>query len=487
MVDDTEENLVALEALLRRNDVELLKARSGAQALELLLAHDVSLALLDVQMPEMDGFELAELMRGMQRTKHVPIIFITAGTRDPKRVFKGYESGAVDFLFKPVEPHTLRSKVEVFLELARQRQELAQALRLNELFVGVVGHDLRNPLNAMMTGVELLQQLGATDMQARALGRMQSAGKRMTEMIEQLLDLTRARLGGGIGFVRTRHRVDLRELVQRAADELRGASGERRVHVHASDDATTVGDADRLLQMFSNVLGNATTHGQPDRPIHATIASAGSDLVVQISNDGAIPPEVLPKVFEPFRGDARRNPRAGGLGLGMFIARQIALAHDGEIDAEATSDDRTIVTIRLPRIAADTADHPDDGAPTGSGGGGGSGGSVLIVEDETELRETLREAFERNRYRVATATNGREALDLLLRDSAPLPDVCVVDLVMPVLDGGELYRAMQANPKLSTIPVVMPTANPASAPAGPVVLPKPVKLARLLAEVARLV
>ena len=97
-------------ALLRADDVELLEARSGAEALELLLRHDVALALLDVQMPEMDGFELAELMRGSERTRHVPIIFVTAGARDQHRLFKGYETGAVDFLYKPIEPHILKNK-----------------------------------------------------------------------------------------------------------------------------------------------------------------------------------------------------------------------------------------------------------------------------------------------------------------------------------------------------------------------------------------
>src|SRR6202012_2296694 len=144
MVDDTPENLVELEALVRRDGVQALTARSGAEALELLLIHEVSLALLDVQMPEMDGFELAELMRGAERTKHVPIIFVTAGARDPRRVFKGYETGAVDFLFKPIEPMILKGKTDVFFELYRQRRELSNSLRLNEMFVGILGHDLRN-------------------------------------------------------------------------------------------------------------------------------------------------------------------------------------------------------------------------------------------------------------------------------------------------------------------------------------------------------
>ncbi len=110
IVDDLEENLIALAALLDEPGIAVLRARSGAEALELLLVHPVALALLDVQMPEMDGFELAELMRGSERTRHIPIIFVTAGAGDQRRIFKGYESGAVDFLLKPIEPHVLKNK-----------------------------------------------------------------------------------------------------------------------------------------------------------------------------------------------------------------------------------------------------------------------------------------------------------------------------------------------------------------------------------------
>ncbi|PWE52917.1 histidine kinase [Metarhizobium album] len=125
LVDDLEENLLSLEALLRRDDLLLLKARSGDQALELLLQTDVALALIDVQMPGLNGFELAELMRGNERTRRIPIIFVTAGTSDGQRRFRGYEAGAVDFIQKPIEPDILRSKVDVFFELYRQRQQMA--------------------------------------------------------------------------------------------------------------------------------------------------------------------------------------------------------------------------------------------------------------------------------------------------------------------------------------------------------------------------
>lgn len=160
LVDDLEENLLSLGALLRRDGLVLLKARSGDEALELLLLHDVALALVDVQMPGLNGFELAELMRGNERTRRVPIIFVTAGSADSQRRFRGYEAGAVDFIQKPIEPDILRSKAEVFFDLYRQRQQIAQqrdtleanaealrtADRRKDEFLATLGHELRNPL-----------------------------------------------------------------------------------------------------------------------------------------------------------------------------------------------------------------------------------------------------------------------------------------------------------------------------------------------------
>src|ERR1700754_2975105 len=125
LVDDLEENLLSLGALLRRDGLVLLKARSGDEALELLLKNDVALALVDVQMPGLNGFELAELMRGNERTRHVPIIFVTAGNADNQRRFRGYEAGAVDFIQKPIEADVLRSKANVFFDLYRQRGQIA--------------------------------------------------------------------------------------------------------------------------------------------------------------------------------------------------------------------------------------------------------------------------------------------------------------------------------------------------------------------------
>jgi PAS domain S-box-containing protein len=180
LVDDIEDNLVALEALLRRDGLETLKARSGTEALELLLTNEVALAFIDVQMPGMDGFELAELMRGAERSKNIPIIFVTAGAHEPNRIFRGYESGAVDFLFKPIDPLILRHKANTFYQLFRQRQQLSeqlQRIQQNEAL-----------LRAMMDSTSAVIYIKDID------GRYQKVNKRFEELLkrpaEQLCGLT---------------------------------------------------------------------------------------------------------------------------------------------------------------------------------------------------------------------------------------------------------------------------------------------------------
>src|ERR1700710_2438420 len=172
LVDDLEENLLSLEALLRRDGLVLLKARSGDEALELLLQNDVALALVDVQMPGLNGFELAELMRGNERTRLIPIIFVTAGSADGPRRFRGYEAGAVDFIQKPIEPDILRSKADVFFQLYRQRQRIAtqrdelrahtealkEADRRKDEFLATLAHELRNPLAPLRNSLEVMKR-----------------------------------------------------------------------------------------------------------------------------------------------------------------------------------------------------------------------------------------------------------------------------------------------------------------------------------------
>lgn len=204
LVDDLEENLLSLEALLRRQDLEIVTARSGDQALELLLDKDFALALVDVQMPGLNGFELAELMRGNERTRRIPIIFVTAGASDGQRRFQGYEAGAVDFIQKPIEPDIIRSKVDVFCELYRQREQIAaqrdelsahaealrEATQAKDILIREINHRIKN-LFSLTSGLISLSARPATsvaELVSDLQGRMHSLARAHELTLPDLTD-----------------------------------------------------------------------------------------------------------------------------------------------------------------------------------------------------------------------------------------------------------------------------------------------------------
>jgi two-component system, sensor histidine kinase and response regulator len=361
LVDDREENLLALAALLRQHDVELLLARTGAEALDYVAQHDIALALLDVQMPDMDGFTLAESIRDSEHGRAVPIIFVTGEARDYQRMFRGYESGAVDFLYKPLEVHTLLNKVDVFLQLYRQRQQLeeelrvrTETLRLNEMFAAVLSHDLRTPLGAIVTGAQLLHQSQADEFVKRIASTMLSSSHRMTRLIEDLLDLTRARLAGGIPVAKTR--VDLAPVISRVVQEHLASHPDARIEQKIEGDAWGEWDADRLGQVAANLIGNAVRYGDPAEAIQVRIdGTSDREAAFSVKNLGAIPASLRPHLFDPFRGGEDSGKREG-LGLGLYIAQQIVCAHRGRIDVEIERNRYTVFTVTVPR-------HADAGTP----------------------------------------------------------------------------------------------------------------------------
>ena len=186
LVDDLDKNLLALGAALREDSesaIELFTAASGHEALELLLVHDFALALIDVQMPGMDGFELAEFMRGNERTRRIPIIFVTAGARDTERTFRGYEAGAVDFLFKPLDTRILKHKVDVLLELYLQRAKLEETLRLNEELLAIVTHDLRSPLSSLLMVADVLAHQNTDESVLKHAARIRRISNQLLGMV----------------------------------------------------------------------------------------------------------------------------------------------------------------------------------------------------------------------------------------------------------------------------------------------------------------
>jgi two-component system, sensor histidine kinase and response regulator len=347
LVDDREENLIALEALLRRENLEILKAQTGEQALELLLVHDVALAFLDVQMPDMDGFALAELMRGSERSRHVPIIFVTAALQEQHRVFRGYDAGAVDFLFKPIDPVILRHKANTFFDLSRQRQELADTLRLNEMFLAAISHDLRNPLSAIVMGTEMILRAPLDEPTKRIAERVRSSSRRMMAMIDDLFDLARLRLGGGISL--DRKHVDLSKITQNVIAECVVTTRESSIEFHQEGSTEGEWDPARVEQIVSNLVSNAIRHGSARTPIKVSVAGTGGFVCLSIHNDGAIDADVRETLFEPFRGKRARHVRKEGLGLGLFIVEQLVSAHRGAVEVESSEAGGTTFRVRLPR------------------------------------------------------------------------------------------------------------------------------------------
>ncbi|MEC5396651.1 hybrid sensor histidine kinase/response regulator [Uliginosibacterium sp. H1] len=356
VVDDTEQNLIAMLGLLDSPDLEILTASSGNTALEILLREDdIALALLDVQMPDMDGFELAELIRGTERTRSIPLIFLTAASHDPLRTFRGYEAGAVDFLYKPFDPFSLRSKVGIFAELHRQRRRIAQqvedlsnALQLNELFSAVLAHDLRNPLIAIRHLAESMASNENATV-ARNSSLILDSSKRMSRMIHQLLELARLRSGA---MMLNLQNVDLAETCRRICAEFAPLDEAGRMVMQQVGDTRGVFDDDRMAQVISNLLGNALEHGPAGQPVKLGVDGRHPDtLSITVNNRGTLHTVDPAELFKPFTSGNRTDTvhHLQGLGLGLHIVERFVSVHGGKVDVDSSLRDGTTFSVTIPR------------------------------------------------------------------------------------------------------------------------------------------
>ncbi|TLM65655.1 MAG: response regulator [Deltaproteobacteria bacterium] len=380
IVDDRQENLLAMESLLGEESLEVVTAQSGAEALRLALRRDYALVLLDVQMPGMDGFETAELMRGHPKTKGVPIIFITAGEKSAGSVFKGYEAGAVDYIYKPIDPVILRSKVRVFSELYRQRRaierheqlleqqvaertrELREALILAEAagkakdeFLANTGHEIRTPLTAILGAIDLLSTGDLTAAQRQYFDMISGAADNLLILIDNLLELAEIEAGR---FSSGCLRFSLRACLETATASQLGRIREKCLGFRVTIDDTVpdrlCGDRPRLERIVLNLLANAvkfTHRGEIALTVSATPRSDGRlDLHVQVSDTGVgIDRDALARIFKPFeQADGSATRRFGGAGLGLAVCRRLTELMGGEIRVESTAGAGSTFTVTLP-------------------------------------------------------------------------------------------------------------------------------------------
>jgi signal transduction histidine kinase len=235
------------------------------------------------------------------------------------------------------------------LQLEGELREATEIGRLLRTFTGMVAHDLRNPLAAIRYAVEAaLAHLSGPDEEVRPiLRRILHAGKRMHRMIEQLVDFTR--VGVGSGLLLTPEPANLRDLADQAVAELEDRYPSR-VTVECVGELSGIWDIDRLIEMLSNLTSNALEHGRRDTPVRLRLDGTDREAVeLRVNNQGAISPSQLPTLFDPFRGETARRGRTEGLGLGLFITREIVAAHDGDIRFESSEDTGTLFIVRLPR------------------------------------------------------------------------------------------------------------------------------------------
>jgi len=517
VVDDRDENLMAVEAVLSDPGYRLVRAKSGRDALKEVLDQDFALILLDVVMPGVDGYETATLIRERPRSRQTPIIFLTANDWGAQHVFRGYTVGAVDYLVKPVPADVLRSKVAVFVELFNRQEalrigheeleqriaertgeleqanfalsleveernkneqervqllrreqaarlEAERANRLKDEFLATLSHELRTPLNAIMGWAHVLGQ-SAHDRETvgRAAAVIRQNAISQSQLIDDILDVSRI-IGGKL--VLDTSLVNVHRVVDDAIDSLAPAAAAKSIEVVRTLDreVNVIGDRDRLQQIVWNLVSNALKFTPKGGRVAIRLADEGGDALVEVIDSGiGISAEFLPYVFDRFRqADSSMSRRHSGLGLGMAIVRHLTELHGGTVSVESEGENHgTTFRLRLTRhtgAAPEIADKPLRATPAeliDSEIERLSGLHILVVEDDTDSRNVLAVLLQRLGALVEAVASAQEAIERL---SHRCPDVLISDIGMPEEDGYSLIRRVREICSADKLPAIALTA-----------------------------
>jgi signal transduction histidine kinase len=423
MVDDQPSKLLSYETILSDLGENLIRASSAREALEQLLKTDIAVILMDVSMPEIDGFELAELIRQHPRYQKTAIIFVSAVHLTDFDQLKGYAAGAVDYVSVPVIPEILRAKVSIFAELYRKTQQLERlnreleqrveertaelhqraeelqrlnaelarsnqerqvllererdaraqaeaAVRLREQFLAIASHELKTPLTALIGYGQTFQMRARragdlSERDARSLERILAQADRLHHMINALLDVSRIEQGR---LRLERGMLDLGALACQTVAEIQTMSSQQRFDIQCPDTPLWItGDPLRLEQVLYNLLGNAMKYSPDGGPISVSITAQDDTVSVAIRDEGiGIPARDLPHLFERFfRASNVSVDNISGVGIGLYVVHEIVALHGGTVTVESQEGHGSTFTICLPRDATlpnNGGVHPDHAA-----------------------------------------------------------------------------------------------------------------------------
>lgn len=478
LVDDRKDNLFTLGAIIEELGVDLYKVESGAEALELMLDHHFALAILDVQMPDMDGFELAELMRGAQKTQSIPIIFVTAASPALGFAFKGYELGAVDFLHKPLDPLIFKSKIKVFIELETQKILLRQAKEaaenanhLKSAFLANMSHEIRTPLGALVGFAELLEdETLPIEERQKFIQTIKRNGTALANLIDDILDLSKVE-AGHLEIVH--EEVCPVSLIEDVLVLLGKMAEQKGIHLQFRTRGDIpykiLSDGNRIRQILMNIVGNAikfTEKGSVEVILSAEKKSAQNCLLlIEVNDTGVgIPPEKLHKLFKPFmQADNSVTRKFGGTGLGLALSKKLSQLLGGDLLLQKSTlgEGSTFVVHIFGKTTQEKAPellHLHDKekviAIQNNSSPSLQGQKILVVEDSTDNQALMEIILKKKGAEVDFAGNGEDGFKKALAKDY---DVVLMDIQMPIQDGYETVQKLKS--KHYSKPIIALTAH----------------------------